>query len=148
MIEKTVSIIKAKKQRADLAAVALVAEAADHAVRRLETLDLDHRPLAALVWPVEPFRHHPVGSGETGEPAFRLGEVTSCRSEKKAALALRLPGETLELAASLGQGTGEQHAPVGGDEQVEQDEPRRGFRGQFPDSAFGRMETHLQRVER
>ena len=61
MVELAGIVIEAQQQRADEAAVALVAEAADDAIGRAQALDLDHRPLAGLIGIVEALGDHAVG---------------------------------------------------------------------------------------
>ena len=49
MVELARIVVEAEQQRADLLALGRVAEAADHAVRRAQLLDLEHRPLAGPI---------------------------------------------------------------------------------------------------
>ena len=73
---RPVLIVEAEQQRADLAAVRAVAEAADHAIGAAQPLDLQHGPLAGLVSAVEPLGHHAVeGAARCVEPALRCVAV-------------------------------------------------------------------------
>ena len=86
MVELAGLVIEAQQQRADEAAVALVAEAADDAIGRAQALDLDHRPLAGLIGIGEALGDHAVGGAfaRVAEPALGLGAVAGGGREDEA----------------------------------------------------------------
>src|SRR5271156_3751398 len=60
VIELALAVIEAEQQRPDKARVPLIAEPADHAIRRAPFLDLEHSALARLINAVEALGNHPV----------------------------------------------------------------------------------------
>src|SRR4051812_38814506 len=83
-------------------AVLVPAEAGNGAVRRALVLDLDHRPLARLVRPIEPLCDDAVEPGalEPVEPVDGSGAVgrRRCQVDRRVELARELP---LEEGAAL-----------------------------------------------
>ena len=62
MVEPPFGVIKPEQKRADFATAAFITKAADDAIGCPHALDLDHRPLAALISTVEPLGDDAVGS--------------------------------------------------------------------------------------
>jgi hypothetical protein len=60
VVELTLVVVEAEEQRPDQARVPLVAEPADHTIRRTPFLDLEHGALAGLVHAVQPFGYNAV----------------------------------------------------------------------------------------
>jgi hypothetical protein len=65
MIELAMFVVKTRQERSDLAALALISEAADHTVCRPQTLDFDHGALAWLIWSVQPLGDNAVRRSAT-----------------------------------------------------------------------------------
>ena len=77
MVELALVIVEPEQQRSDLAAVAEIAKAADHAIGGAQPLHLDHGALARPIGFGEQFGDDAVGRAVAGiaQPALRLVDV-------------------------------------------------------------------------
>ena len=78
MMQQAALVIEAEEERTDLAAVAIIAKAADHAVRRAPALDFEHGALAGAVGQVQALGDKK-GINRYGEAVVPMDEAL-CRS--------------------------------------------------------------------
>ena len=92
-------VIEAEEKRADLAALALVAEAAHHAVRGEPAFDLQHGALARAIRQVHPLGHDAVERDTPAvQPSPGFAQVAGERCEGEA---VRFPDFIEELLEGL-----------------------------------------------
>jgi hypothetical protein len=114
MVEAALVVVEAKEQRADLAALRFVPEAADDAIGRAHALDLEHGALAGFVRALDPLRHDAIDrTAGLGQPLLRLGTVAGTGGQPKQTVTIERLREGLELRPSLAQANAAQVAPVG-----------------------------------
>ena len=143
VVEPAVVPVEPEEQCRDLLRLVLPPDADDHGVGRLVRLHLgDRLPGARPVRVVEPLRDHAVEAGglEGVEPLGCRFRVERAGGEPEA---LR---ELLQLSSALLQGELVQRLALP-EENVERDELGRDLLRQPVDSALGRVEPHLHRVE-
>jgi hypothetical protein len=66
VVELAISIVKPQQQRPDLSAFARIAEPADNAIRRPESLHLDHAALARCVTILKSLGYHAISATISG----------------------------------------------------------------------------------
>lgn len=117
MVEQALVVVEAQQQRADQLAVLAIAEAADHAVGRTLTLDLEHRPRALAVGAVQAFGHDPFELAFI-QPGLGRSAIFRPRRQAQPWSALLLV-ESHERGVAFAQGTLSKVGPVRGLQHVE-----------------------------
>ena len=79
MIELAVRIIETQQQRADLTALALKSKATNYAVRRSQSLHIDHDAFARLVNILQTIGNHTIGGPISVNHRPRPSSVTHCQ---------------------------------------------------------------------
>ena len=150
MVEPAVLVVEAEQQRADLRRCRSRSGSRRRRSRPCAAASPSASPARRLdrarrgAWRSTPSSAPPAWSSQLARDRGR--SACRARAQDRARLLARV--EALERCAALGERRVEQSCACLRAQAVEQDQLRRRLGGELADPALGRMEAHLQRVER
>ena len=148
MIEEALVIIQAEQKRSDELAALRVAKSADNAIRCADALHFQHSAFTEAVIKIYPLCDHTVCAGKPGlEPALRSFEACGLLRQGDP-LIRKFYGDLAKSCAALLKRRLAYVFTIRAQQRVKRSKGRRRLTGQFCNSTLGRMEAHLQRVER